>query len=148
MDESDGPFHRRLYLSGLLDLGNRLRLLRSIDGGATFAESTVVAAERQRMLGNQGNSVVLSDGTYISVWQRLSNESRDGHFSASLATVTSTDGGRSLGAPAPFAQLEPPGFIALPQLAVDRESREFKDLVYAVWVDKSSGRARIIERET
>jgi hypothetical protein len=69
-----------------------------------------------KMLGNQGNGIVLSDGTYISVWQRLSNESRDGHFSASLATVTSTDGGRSLGAPAPFGCFRSLLFVTRQQL--------------------------------
>jgi hypothetical protein len=141
-DETGGRLDGRLYLSGLDQLGNRMHVLRSDDGGETFSASTV-HPHGANMIGNQGNNVVLSDGTYVGLWQRLSTRSRAGRFSGVVTAVTSSDGGRTLRT-WPVAGFVSAGFITLPQLAADETGARFEDHLYAVWVDATSGSARIM----
>jgi hypothetical protein len=141
-DETSGPLDGRLYLAGLDQLGNRMHVLRSDDGGATFSPSSLLG-RGANMIGNQGNNVVLSDGTYVGVWQRLSTRSHGGRFTGVVTAVTSSDGGETF-TTARVASFVSAGFITLPQLATDTASARFKDHLYAVWVDGSGGSARIM----
>jgi hypothetical protein len=141
-DETGGPFDGRLYLAGLDQLGNRMHVLRSDDGGMTFSTSSLVGRSTN-MIGNQGNNVVLSDGSYVGLWQRLSTRSRAGRFTGAVTAVTSSDGGKTLRTYR-VARFVSAGFITLPQLAAHAAGGQFKDHLYAVWVDGSSGSARIM----
>src|SRR5262245_50688094 len=98
---------------------------------------------------------VLSDGTVVVLYTEQRVGGRNAatakltELSASLHVLRSTDGGDSLEPSTQIATLQS-GYNAAhtrgvpARMAVDAQSARFRDRLYAVWTDISSGRGRIM----
>ena len=109
-----------------------LSLWHSEDGGRSFlGPITRTAAEHHAVYG-MGNSVVLSDGTWLAVF----GETEPDH-PAWLQAVRSVDGGRRLEDPVRIESWNIPTAVnrssVVPCVSVDATSGPFKDRVYVVW---------------
>src|SRR5438034_4128155 len=105
-----------------------------------------------------GNSVVLSDGTLVSLFGELrentpfgTRKSTKNHPNADLKVVVSTDGGDSYGRALAVSDWYMPWWTpntlygcCSPYLASDPGSPVFKDRLYAVFTDERSGRPEIL----
>src|SRR5262249_35024119 len=105
-----------------------------------------------------GNSVILSDGTLVSIFGDLKNSdgfsvahSEHGQLNAQLESVSLTEGGDVF---APAVKIDDWAMewsddglgmsgIGMPRVAVDSSDGSFKDSLYAVWADERSGRSAI-----
>ncbi len=116
-------------------------LFRSPDGGKTIERSAPLATPSTI----EGQTVVLSDGTVVHAFFGV-----EGDLADKVCVTTSRDGGRTLspvqivggsgkshdaGSSHPLPYSHP-----FPMLAVDRSAGPFRDRVYVVWTESSSGR--------
>ena len=162
-DGTAGRYSGRIYVNGTgtipgLQTGRRngVWVFRSLDSGATYLAPVIrEEAENQNVTG-MGNSVVLSDGTLVTLFGINKNtatfegrENRPNTANSWLRVVTSSDGGETLSSGALVADWsmdrDRSQGAHIPSLAVDPGSAAFKDRLYAVWVDAGSGRLDVLE---
>src|SRR4030095_14780834 len=104
-DGTSGKYHGRIYLNGTgtipgIESGskNSVWVFRSLDNGVSYEPPVVrEAGENQNVVG-MGNSVVLSDGTLITLFGHVKNPAqiRPNQANSWLRVVTSSDGGETL----------------------------------------------------
>lgn len=124
------------------------RVLYSEDQGQAFQE-VKLPSPPNRQLNVSGTAVILSDGTFVVAYPELpSLESIGGDHSkvyeqgeSPIRAFRFTAGGKSFTGPYTISKATRPreadkGF---PNLAVDLSSSPFRDRIYAVWVDGTSG---------
>ncbi len=163
-DATGGARHGRAYIDGAgvnpsLDsnqtFGTDVSLFRSDDRFTTYDGPAVrIAMGNAHVLG-MGNSVVLSDGTVVTLFGELRDRARSdaGWFGVSgspnawLKIVRSSDGGESLEPSIIvsdwFMNRQNNGAYIDPRLAVDAGPGVFRDRLYAVWADARTGRIEI-----
>lgn len=120
-----------------------LGLQRSLDGGRTFIGPSVrLGLSDVHHEGiNPGNTVVLSDGTTVTLFFEGDAIPRRGShvpdMDGSLKIISSTDGGESLGDAIKiadhFEDRNRSTKSTTPNIAVDPGSEAFKDRLYVVW---------------
>lgn len=168
VDNTGGRYDGRVYvhatgwargMEGDRKAGD-ISVFSSADGGAHFSGPLKRSALGRNYVLGVGNGVVLSDGTFVSIFGELKEywteewkdgdvaETRPGRPNGSLKVVASKDGGESL-EPAVtvsgFYMLWPPMATSMiGGLAVDPGSGAFRDRLYAVWPDHRSGRQEIL----
>ena len=159
-DDTEGRYRGRVYVYGnsrikLLDGGfgaTELSVFRSADGGGSFEPPTRLAsALGHEILGN-ANGVVLSDSTLVYVFGELQErsgklEEKPSRPNALMKVVTSSDGGETFSKAIAISDFALPWSWAsnvVPYLAVDRSGSPFKDRLYVVYPDVSSGRVQIM----
>ena len=134
-----------------------LAVFRSTDGGAKFEEVKLAGAGKHHVLGT-GNSVVLSDGTFVWVFGVVKEYWRDdGSFGIPenkpnqsntwLKVITSSDGGEDFTKAVVISDwyLRFYGSVnCIPIVAVDQSDGPFKDRLYVVWADARSGRTEVL----
>ncbi len=161
VDATGGRFRNRVYISGatrVKDLGgaekNGFAVWRSRDVGVTFEGPVKRASIPNHYIMEPGNSVVLSDGTLVSIFGDLKNSngyvvprSTSEESNAVLEAITSTDGGDSISEAVrvdDFFMVWPPSLtMGTPTLAVDSGQGPFRDRLYATWADERYGRSAI-----
>jgi hypothetical protein len=161
---SASPYRGRVYVNGTSAVPSLhgtiesatwgTALYVSTDSGQTYRQPILRGTTTGYILG-MGNSVVLSDGTLVSVFGDLrENTPRElrkntkNHPNADLKVVISSDGGDRFG-PAvtvsdwymPFGT---PYGSSSPYVAADPRSAAFKDRIYAVFTDERSGRPEVL----
>lgn len=161
VDGSSAAFRNRLYVHGAGTLqsvdgriaASDLVLYTSTDNGRTF-HATIRAAEDKRDIPVNGNSVVLSDGTWVGVFGELRQDGAplkhhniSGEPNARLKVMSSTDGGNSL-KPAVIVDDFYYWWLAwngsvIPYIAADPGSSQFRDRLYVVWPDDRTGHLQI-----
>jgi hypothetical protein len=179
IDRSGGKYHGRIYINaeagvrGIVDVESvphkeqrgspiahtrGISLYRSLDGGRTFGYTPVVLAA----LGNtgmvgMGNSVVLSEGTLVTVfpfYPTLGNSSGDwvrhppGVSNAEVRVALSKSGGEDYTEMHTVSDWSttwgPDSTSVVPIIAADsRSSSPFKDRLYVVWPDERTGHSEI-----
>jgi hypothetical protein len=161
-DSSRGKFHGRVYVNGTgsiarIESGNKnsVFVFRSNNDDLSFQPPVIrLASENQNVVG-MGNSVVLSDGTLVTLFGHNKDtttiegrENRANQANSWLRVVTSTDGGDTLSTGIIvsdwYMDRERSQGSHIPALAADPGSVAFKDRLYAVWVDSRSGRLDIL----
>jgi len=164
IDSTQGKFDNRVYITGESSGVQALRgptttpsgfaVWRSRDGGVTF-EGPLKRATANHYVLETGSSVVLSDGTLISIFGDLKNS--DGktmahntpeESNAVLESIATTEGGDALSEAVKvddFFMVFGDGTVAMgmPTLAVDPGDGPFRDRLYATWGDERSGRSAI-----
>jgi hypothetical protein len=163
VDTTGGKYSGRVYVHGTGDaqaidehgFRTTLSLFRSSDGGVTFDPPVKREAPDGKYVLGMGNNVVLSDGTWVGIFGELRDTEWTGEFrhpdptkpNAWLKILTSDDGGASLAESSTVADFfmdwPPDNSSVVPYIAVDATSGPFKDRLYAVWSDRSSGRDEI-----
>jgi hypothetical protein len=167
IDTTPGKFRNRVYITGessVRDLGdtnpgkNGFAVWRSRDGGATFEGPAKRETVPNHYILQPGNSVVLSDGSIVSVFGDLKNS--DGmsvasndpdHSNALLESATIGDGGDTFSTAVKIDDWYmgwgrgENGLTALgmPNLAVDPGNGPFKDSLYVTWADDREQRTEI-----
>jgi BNR/Asp-box repeat len=151
MDLTKGKYDGRIYvvgqgyfpnIDGRLDVfdGASLQLFRSVDGGKNFLGPVCAKYPHGATIGNVGPGVVLSDGTFVVMFEVANAEHRN-----ELHIISSKDGGetfaRSVRVADPDLFVDPGRSKAemLGQLAIDPGSKPFKDRLYIAFpsiVDK------------
>jgi hypothetical protein len=110
----------------------------SRDRGQTFSLSTLAPAQGHQS-SYQGNGLVLSDGTFIAPFAELDSKgSKDGF----LRVIRSEDGGNTFSTAITVSKWVGP--FSPMSLAVDQTAGVFRDRIYAVWADSSSGRSQLM----
>lgn len=161
-DGTGGKYHGRVYLNGTgsiprIESGNKnsVFVFRSTNEDLSFQPPVIrLAAENQNVVG-MGNSVVLSDGTLVTLFGHNKDtttiegrENRPNQANSWLRVVTSTDGGETLSTGIIvsdwYMDRERSQGSHIPALAADPGSAAFKDRLYAVWVDRRSARLDIL----
>jgi hypothetical protein len=134
---------------------NGLAVWRSSDLGITFEGPIKRASALNHYILEVGNSVVLSDGTLVSLFGDVKNY--DGHdvppdssqvSNASLEVVTTNNIGSSMSEAVKvddfFMGWRPDTIsLGMPTLAVDSSGGPFSDRLYATWADERDGRSEI-----
>jgi hypothetical protein len=168
VDRTGGSYDGRIYMNavglehGLDDdatFGTHqsmgIHVFRSVDAGKSFLPATPTTHLRATPpnIPITGNSVVLSDGTYVFVYSnRLSmaaiEERRPKKPNTEVRIVVSGDGGDSFGGSRlvseSYTDYAPYVSTILPSIAVDASHSAFKDRLYVVWPDVRSGRSQIL----
>jgi hypothetical protein len=133
-----------------------IALFSSTDKGATFAGPVMLNAPNPRYVLGMGNTVVLSDGTVLSVFGELRDywttrelqANAPGRSNARLRVATLADGGARLSLAGTIGDYYMPApRIATqigPRMAVDRNRGPFHDRVYVTWPDQRSGNVQIL----
>jgi hypothetical protein len=165
-DDTNSKYRGRIYVIAqtayrTLSTGNRrsdLTLYRSLDQGKRFDPPARLAPTDERSTLHPGNAVILSDGTLVSalieIRKSLDEQGKPGPIkfdprtpNAKLHVVKSDDGGDTLRNLATVADVNirwPKETISShPSLAVDRNSKDFKDRLYVTWADTQAGRTEI-----
>ena len=158
IDGTNGKYHGRIYISHTYSVQNfdtlypdafnsalGVGLQRSTDGGRTFIGPVARSglSGTQHLVTNPGNTVVLSDGTVVTLFfegdpirQRPSLIS---NIEGSLKIMSSEDGGQSFGNAVKvadhFEDRNRGSKTSMPNIAVDPGSPLFKDRLYVVWHD-------------
>jgi hypothetical protein len=167
IDATGGKYNNYVYVTGessARDLAdtqggkNGFGVWRSRDGGKTFDGPARRLTIANHYVLEPGNSVILSDGTLVSIFGDLKNSdgfsvarSEHGQLNAQLEAVTLTEGGDVF---APSVKIDDWAMewsddglgmsgIGMPTVAVDASDGPFKDSLYAVWADERSGRSAI-----
>jgi hypothetical protein len=163
VDRTNGKYRGRVYMNGSghadpLGAGavvDGYVLLRSIDGGKTFLGPNLLASEPQHHQIYSSHSVVLSDGTLVSM-SAETDDRGDTFMQKSLSkpdgkiyAITSENGGETLNKPVTVSDfyLNNDAFSAsmsIVQLAADATEGPFKNRLYAVWGDIRFGRNQIM----
>jgi hypothetical protein len=114
-----------------------------------------LADEGSQYVLENANGIVMSDGTFATIFADAFNSEAPGFFrdlhptapNAALKFVSSEDGGETFGKATIVTDdwyLRYNGsLMGQPSLAVDRTPGVFRDNVYAAWVDARSGRGEI-----
>ncbi len=167
IDTTTGKYKNAVYISGTSDVKdlagkwkNGFGVWVSRDGGKTFLGPLKRADADDHYVLCTGNSVVLSDGTLVSLFGDLKKsnggmaveDSSPGNPNAALLSVRTEAGGESLSQAVQVANLylinlwakngTPPS-DSIPTLAVNSTGGPFKDRLYAVWADNRDGRGAI-----
>ena len=162
IDRSGGDYHGRIYINGtgtVHGLGDErisaLTLFRSLDGGRSFQGPVQRASFDPTYVVGMGNSVVLSDGTLVTLFGHVKDRAKigdehnqPGQPNSWLKVATSDDGGEtySIGTVVSdwyMARRRAPG-SHIPWLAVDSGSSALKDRLYAVWNDFENERLEVL----
>jgi hypothetical protein len=153
VDVTGGRFRGRLYWSSAIELqklgghgrgASGIALYASGDGGLSFDRPALRIAEPPLRASGIGNSVVLSDGTFVVMYNLREPLPRVGAVvapgpNARLGVGRSTDGGRTIERDMPEIDSWTRGDLraGVGCLAVDPGSPTFKDRLYAAWADGS-----------
>jgi len=123
------------------------KILYSEDEGQTFLEARLPSGANRRLLGS-GTAVILSDGSFVVTYPEIPRDNSKTYEQgeAPIVAFRLTDGGKSFTGPftvskSTRSRVPNPGF---PNLAADLSSGPFRDRIYAVWVDASTGRSQIM----
>lgn len=152
VDGTGGRFHGRLYWSSTIVIpplgdGHRrgasgVALYASADGGRSFDRPALRIAEPPLQASGIGNGVILSDGTFVVLYNLMEPRARAGAVvaagpNARLGVGRSVDGGRTFEHDMPEIDSWTRGDLraGVGCLAVDPGSAAFKDRLYAVWAD-------------
>ncbi len=165
VDDTAGKYRGRVYVHGVatgssgigvtgID-GARitgLAIFRSIDRGQTYKSVKLADEGTQYVIGN-GNGVVISDGTFATIFGDLLDQKMSGMRelhpaapNAKLKFISSDDGGETFGKATIISDWyyrHNGTLMGMPSLAVDRTEGSFHDRLYAAWVDVRSGRGEI-----
>jgi hypothetical protein len=167
IDTTQGKFGNRIYITGesyVRDLSgksrNGLAFWCSRDGGVTFEGPFKRETIANHYVLQPGNSVVLSDGTLVSVFGDLKNydSNRDlverntpEESNAVLESITITEGGDTFSEAVKVDDFfmvwdhkdGSMSTIGMPTLAADSGDGPFRDRLYATWGDERDGRSEI-----
>ncbi len=151
VDGTGGRFHRRLYwsstiaikpLGGIGQGASGIALYGSGDGGGSFDRPALRIAEPPLQASGIGNGVVLSDGTFVVLYNLTEPRPRAGAVvppgpNARLGVGRSTDGGRTFEREMPEIESWTRGDLRAGPgcLAADPGSPMFQDRLYAAWAD-------------
>jgi hypothetical protein len=151
VDGTGGRFRGRLYWSSAIALrplgghgegASGIALYASGDGGESFDRPALRIAEPPLQVHGIGNGVVLSDGTFVVLYNLMEPPPRAGAVetpggNARLGIGRSTDGGRTIERDMPEIDSWTLGDsrAGVGCLAADPGSRAFKDRLYAAWAD-------------
>ncbi|MEO8430657.1 MAG: sialidase family protein [Acidobacteriota bacterium] len=160
IDATAGARKGRVYLHGnavrdpTVDGDERIvfTLYRSDDGAKSFGAPSKIFSDGDHMPFGTGNSVALSDGTYLVPFyewndrKNLSPDPESDKAAGSIKLLRSEDGGERFGKAVVVSEWHQcfgwtPG---MPYLAADTSGGPFQDRVYAVWPDRRSGRCEIV----
>src|SRR5205823_6517244 len=105
-----------------------------------------------RFSSYQGNAAVLTDGTFLAPFTDMPSAALSrGVMGAQrddgvIRVFRTEDGGNSFGAAVSVSKVSRPTEpnIGLPNLASDQTSGPFRDRIYAVWADGSSGHSEVL----
>jgi hypothetical protein len=178
-DFSPGKYRGRVYMNATVSVPwvsdtsgpgfgggqkeNAIALFTSTDGGSTYGNPILRLVPRPEGILGMSNSVVLSDGTLMSLYghRKPAPNGPGGGARGGLAArtplpaanywldvITSTDGGESWNPATHVADYwmnrpRSEGAV-IPDLAVDPGSPHFKDRLYVVWSDFRSGRLEVM----
>jgi hypothetical protein len=163
VDCTEGKRRGMVYISanGVLKSmkGERIaatRVFHTDDQGKTFIEKNFPPYPNG-FSTYQMNGAVLSDGSFVAGYTELPASAADGDaesftngkMKTTLRFTRSEDGGNNFSPSVEIAKIVlPPGnyinTISLPTLAVDSSNGPFRDRIYAVWCDGTSGRAEVM----
>jgi hypothetical protein len=159
VDDTPGKYHGRVYvhaINGVTGIDgariNGLTVFRSTDGGQTY-KSVKLASEGLHRVIQNANGVVMSDGTFATVFGEIDDREKipiqELHAAApngKLKFMSSTDGGESFTSAVvvgdSYTRLNG-ALMGQPSLATDRTQGPFRNRLYAAWVDARSGRGEI-----
>ena len=162
VDDTGGKYQGRVYINGTgsvpgIESGSKtaVTMFTSRDGGATFQGPALRSSTDQQNVVGMGNTVVLSDGTLVTLFGHQKNtatlegrENRPNSANSWLRVVRSDDGGDTLSTGTIvsgwFMDRERSQGSHIPWLAVDTKTAAFKDRLYAVWDDARSGRLEVL----
>jgi hypothetical protein len=172
VDTTSGRFRGRVYVHGTsfpTTTGGRgrsaLALYTSADSGRTFGQRVERMALGRQAVSSPANSVVLSDGRWLTVfaelkamWETAEAETIDleGIYprppepeNAWLRAIASDDGGDSLKEPVTIGGWHIPNLYSrytcyASAVAADASDGAFRDRVYAVWPDARFGGTDIL----
>lgn len=178
-DFTPGKYHGRIYMNSTVsvpwvsDSGgpgfgggqkeNAVGLFVSTDGGSTYGNPIVRLVPRPEGILGMSNSVILSDGTLMTLYghrkpvaNATQGQARGGLAARTplpaanywLDVITSTDGGETFNTATHIGDYwmnrpRSEGAV-IPDIAVDPGSAAFKDRVYVVWSDFRSGRLEVM----
>ena len=164
VDSSRSPHRGNVYVNGwntIKDFSDAKRsggigLSRSLNNGQSFESPTVrlpLANDRHYTSG-MGNCRILSDGTVVCAFTQsnddspIENQVQSIRLKSKLKVIASSNGGASFSNAVTVSDFHmlrrPPGTTNFnPYLAVDEGKGPFKDRLYVVWPDVSSGRSQI-----
>jgi hypothetical protein len=162
VDMSNSKYRGRIYMHAFgtgFRLGSVTRLsgftlYRSLDRGKTFGLPIERLLPDLSTTIHNGNSVILSDGTFVAVFAQLTLDRRnDGYPTGDptpasrpnglLKVITSSNGGESLDQEVQISDFYGDWRThtsGAPSLAADVQSSVFRDRLYAVWSDGRFGR--------
>jgi hypothetical protein len=166
VDDTTGRFRGRVYVHGI---GNSsigigvpgidgavivgVNIFRSTDRFETY-NSTGLASEGSRWIIEDGNGIVMLDGTFATIFGDGLDPQNTGVMydlhpeapNAKVKFISSADGGKTFGKATVISDwyLRFNGTLSgMPSLAVDRTAGPFRDRIYAAWVDARFGRGEI-----
>ncbi len=159
IDRTSGPRRGEIYMQGnrfrkTVDGDERIvfSLFRSTDQGATFQEPVELLSDGEHMPFGNGSSEVLSDGTYVAIFEEWDDRKKIGEAHSppqqvgNIKLLRSTDGGEKFDKAdtvGPWYECYNAMTIGIPMLAADHSSGPFRDRLYAVWGDAQSGRCDV-----
>jgi hypothetical protein len=164
-DATGGRFNGRFYITGMTLLRETdkphsphsgLAVWTSTDRGLSFRGPSIRASPSNRYTYGMGNSVVLNDGTLLTLFgENLNPDSigraaptARGRASAIIEVAASNDGGETYEQAVKIADKYPgevsSGAITTPSMAADPGSPSFAGNVYAVWLDFRAGNGQLL----
>ncbi|HZS07660.1 MAG TPA: hypothetical protein VFD58_22685 [Blastocatellia bacterium] len=182
VDQTGGKYHGRVYCNAVVitdslpgtggtgaDLLPQvgIGIFFSADGGRTFSEPVlqrVRMANQPHATRGTGNSVVLSDGTVVALYNFVEDWQRREDIPSWMGVERSVDGGQSFEPGSPSVGEHPPrgrviprdkfigktqrpigkGIAGLECLAVDQTTGPWRDRLYAVWPAFDGVRSRVM----
>ncbi|HJQ52229.1 MAG TPA: sialidase family protein [Gemmatimonadaceae bacterium] len=165
VDATGGRYSGRVYITGetgikeidkLHSARNGIGVWTSTDGGAQFKGPIVRASPVTRYTSGIGNTVILKDGTLLTLFGENLNADTLGFAapvgtkrpSAIIEVVASKDGGETYEPAVKIADKYRSeirtGEPGTPSLAADPGSASFGTNVYAAWTDYRAGVAQIL----
>lgn len=163
VDATQGKFDNRVYITAQASvqyLDGTARdgfvVWHSLDKGATYEGVLKRESDPSHRVAGMGNSVILSDGTLVSLFGYFRNGGKDHptlgppshpeESNALLEAVSTTDGGDSISEAIKVDDLflvVDPLSTGTPRLAADPGDGPFRDRLYATWADGRDGRSEI-----
>jgi hypothetical protein len=160
IDSTKGPRRGRVYLHGnavrdaTIDGDERIvfTFFRSDDQAKSFGYPSKLFSDGDHMPFGTGNSVVLSDGTFLMTFfewndrKNIAPEPSSDKATGSVKLLRSGDGGEHFEKADVVSDWHgcsgwTPG---MPYLAADDGDGPFRDHVYITWTDRRSGRCEIL----
>jgi hypothetical protein len=181
-DFTPGKYHGRVYMNSTVSVPwvsdssppgfggtqkeNAVGLFVSTDGGSTYGNPIVRLVPRPEGILGMSNSVVLSDGTLMTLYGHRKPAPNAGAGGGGggrgglaartplpaanywLDVITSTDGGETWNTATHIGDYwmnrpRSEGAV-IPDIAIDPGSSLFKDRIYVVWSDFRSGRLEVM----